>query len=220
MAEPSDLLLVFLATRAGADDQLGQRLSAERERWQEFGEAEAFLRLAKDPFREFTPGMRGFDATLELHATPNRLAEAVAGLGQRLDGVVHRDLCALVVGQEHTFVSGGPTPVRYQYLMRRRHDFDHERYIAHYGTHHAGLGIRTGGKVGYSQVHSALDRSKALAATEGFGVCQIDSVSRLWIDSVEGFLSEAGPAGQEAVEDERGFVDGTNSVMFASTVLS
>ena len=220
MAEPSDLLLVFLASRSGADEALREGLLRERERWRKIGEAEAFVRLTEDPFREFMPGMRGFDATLELHATPSQFGDALAGLGERLDAVAQRDLCAVVTGQEHTFVSGGPAPVRYHYLMRRRHDFDHERYIAHYGSHHAGLGIRTGGKIGYSQVHTALERSRELATDGGFGIWQIDSVSRLWIDSVEGFLAEAGPAGQEAVEDERGFVDGANSVMFASTVLS
>ena len=62
--------------------------------------------------------------------------------------------------------------------------------------------------------------SEEIAQGEGLGVWRIDSVSRLWLDSVDEFLSSAGEVGQEAIADERGFVDGANSVMFASEALA
>ena len=220
MAESPDLLLVFLAARAGAEAELTTLLAAERTRWSEHGEAFAFVRIPKDPFVEFAPGMRGFDATLELRGAPEAFRSATAGLGDRFDSVVQRDLSAAVVGIDRELVAGGPSAVRYQYLMRRRHDHGHEQYLAHYGTVHAEIGIRTPGKVGYSQVHTDLTRSREIAHAEGLGLWQIDSVSRLWLSSVEEFLSEAGEAGQEAVADERSFVDGANSVMFASSPLT
>ncbi len=220
MGEVTDLLLLFLAARKDVELPFRECLAREHERWSGIGEANVFVRLPKDPFVSFVPGMRGFDATLELRAAPERFETALAGLDEHLDALVQRDLCAVVAGQEHTFVGGESGPVRYQYLMRRRQGLSHEQYIAHYGTHHAEIGIRTPGKLGYGQVHTALDRSRELAGAIGFGAWQIDSVSRLWIESVDAFLAAAGPVGQEAVEDEKNFVDGANSVMFASAALA
>ena len=220
MSESPDLLLVFLAARSGCEAELPSLLAVERSRWSEHGEAEAFVRIEKDPFVEFTPGMRGFDATLELRGTPEAFRAAASGVGDRFDAVVQCDLSAAVVGVDHELVAGGPAAVRYQYLMRRRHDHDHGRYLAHYGTIHAGIGTRMPGMLGYSQVHTDLSLSQEIARAGGLGGWQVDSVSRLWVNSVEEFLSQAGALGQEAVADERNFVDGANSVMFASSVLT
>ena len=220
MTDSPDLLLVFLAARTGSEAALADRLAAERERWSAFGEAQAFVRIPKDRFVDFVPGMRGFDATLELRAGPDSFRSATTGLGERFESIVQRDLSAVIAGIDRELVAGGPAPVRYQYLMRRRHDFTHEQYLAHYGTVHADIGIRTPGKLGYSQVHVDPALSEEIAQGEGLGVWRIDSVSRLWLDSVDEFLSSAGEVGQEAIADERGFVDGANSVMFASEALA
>ena len=214
-----DITLLFLAARSGVEKAMQEMLASEVTRCKTLGDACGFVRIAEDPFRDFVPGARGFEATLELRLDPAARPEALAGLGERIDGLVQRDLSAVVVGHDHEFVAGGPGPIRYQYLMRRRHDFDPARYLAHYGTVHADIGVRTPGKLGYSQVHAALDDSRRAAEVLGFGAWQIDSVSRLWIESPEAFLAAAGSVGQEALADERGFVDGANSVMFASRPL-
>jgi len=218
--EPHDVLLVFLAAREGCMSELYPALATERDAWSRTGAADGFVRIADDPFAAFQPGMRGFDATLELRAPAGEHPLVLEGFAERFAHLAHLDLSAVVSGVEHAFVPGEAGPVRYQYLMRRRHDLGHDAYLAHYRTRHAAIGIRTGGHQGYSQVHSMPVASAGLARAAGLGNWAADSVSRLWIASVEDFLANAGPAGVEAVADEKGFVDGANSVMFASTRLA
>jgi hypothetical protein len=216
---------MFLAARDQPREELGSRLS-EAIAAIEPAEPGLFLRLADDPFAAFSPGARGFDATIEVPfpaSFPERAdpPEWLSSLGERLEPLVHRDLSAAVCGPEHHFVPGGPSPVRYQYLMRRRSGWDHARYLAHYGTVHADIGTRTPGTRGYSQLHVEPSASAQLAAALGFGVWRIDSVSRLWLDTIDEFLREStrSGVGAEALADEEGFVDRPNSVMFASESL-
>ncbi len=220
MTEPQESLLVFLALREGCVERAADVLRAERTRWSTHGEASAFLRIPDDPFAAFNPQMRGFEATLELRAGDHAASEALGGFEERWAPHAHLDLSVLVRGAEHTFAAGDTGAVRYHYLMRRRHDFDAARYLAHYRTNHSAIGMRTSGQQGYSQVHVDAETSAASAVAAGVGGWRVDSVSRLWIRSVEDFLTNAGPAGAEAIEDEKGFVDGANSVMFASAPLA
>ena len=44
-------------------------------------------------------------------------------------------------------------PIRYQYLMRAKADFDHRAYLARYRDEHAHFGLATPGKRGYAQLH-------------------------------------------------------------------
>ena len=173
-------------------------------------------RLPDDPFGPDVP----FGFTLELRGALAGLRSRVSGLGVALDDVVHADLSTLLIGEEAVFLEGGG-PVRYQYLMRRRHDFDHARYLARYRDVHSKFGLETPGIAGYVQLHVDPDASRSLAHEAGFGTWGVDSVSELHLESLETFLAAIAKSdvGGRAIEDEGHFVDRERSVAFVSRVV-
>lgn len=218
-------LLLHLAMRRGAEDSFGERLRDEltelRRRARSAGcEVVEMSRVPDDPFGRKTP----FSATVEVRApetaTPETLVGLVDRFGGRLGSGVHRDLCTALVGRDHVFTPFERTPVRYQYLMRRQAGFTHDSYLKRYAEIHSRFGVRTPGHRGYVQLHVDLEASREAAATTGFGVCEVDSVSELYLESVEGFLSEIArsPLGREAMADEELFVDRKNSIDLCSDV--
>ena len=70
----------------------------------------------------------------------------------------------------------------------------------------------TPGIAGYSQFHVDQVQSAMIARRLGFGICAIDSVSELYIDSLEDFFAKIadGKLGAEAAADEARFVDRDN----------
>ena len=61
----------------------------------------------------------------------------------------------------------------------------------------------------------------AVARRAGFGVSELDGVAILHLESVEVFLAESSTSsvGAQAIEDERNFVDGPNSVGISMNVV-
>lgn len=224
-----DKLLLHLAARGGAEALLparlavlGRRLCADLGRG---ARAQVLSRLRDDPFRSYTPGMRGFDATLDLRSSgagPEgaALRAAVGGLGRELEDLVHLDLSAAMLGRDHEILPPPAVPIRYQYLMRRRRDLDGARYRKHYLEIHADFGRRTPGIRGYVQFHAEPELSRRVAAAAGVGQWDIQSVSELHLDSVEEFTSAIArwPDADEPARDEENFVDRANSVMFTCRV--
>lgn len=133
----------------------------------------------------------------------------VAELGDAIDAVGS----VVLVGHDVDFLPCGPQPIRYSYLMRRRHDFTHERYLTRYHDVHSRFGFATPGIEGYTQFHVDPAASAAAAATIGVGVSDFDSVSELHIASLDTFFAAltAANLGPEATEDEEQFVDRPNS---------
>jgi hypothetical protein len=166
--------------------------------------------------------MRPFDATIELRGDDDASIRAVlGGVDERLGALVHADLSAALAGVDNVEIPCAPTPVRYQYVMRRKIGTTHEQYLDHYVKNHARFGHITPGIEGYTQFHVDATASAAAAAAAGVGVWRADSVSELHLASVEKFmtgLASANP-GDDAAEDEERFVDRRNSVMFTSAVL-
>jgi hypothetical protein len=218
--------LIFLAVRNGRmtvlkenlenlTRQLFDRLPGDR-KW-----ASALVSKEEDPYRYSSAPVRAYDATIELKLDSDTSGEAligvVGGLADRLDAFIHTDLSALLIGIEHVFVPSEPTPIRFQYLMRRRADFSHADYIERYAGIHAKIGIKMNVSRGYVQFHANPELSRKAAASAGFGIWAIDSVAELHIISMDDFLKAASKEGsEEAGEDEEHFVDRPNSVMFIS----
>ena len=177
------------------------------------------FRVADDPLGRRTV----FRAALEIAGDglePGILAALAKGLDVQFGDEIHADLSSFLIGEDLSFMSSVKTPVRYQYLMRRRIGLSHDDYLKHYLEVHSKFGLKTPGIVGYRQLHVDLEASRRAAAAAGFGVWAVDSVSQLYLDSVESFIagastSEVGPA---AVEDERTFVDRSRSFHFMSNV--
>ena len=227
----ADKLLLLLAARGGVPtDVLREQVSAAAARLSEMlaaagGGARAFLRQEGDPFRRGGPPMRGFDATLELRAAgpgaEAALLGAARGADERLSGLVHVDLCAALLGSDHVIVPCPPTPVRYQYVMRRRRDLTHAQYADHYLKVHAGYGREAPGIAGYVQFHVEPEASRRAAASAGVGLWSADSVSELHLASTAEFLAGISrwQGRDRAMADENAFVDRANSVMFVSDAL-
>jgi hypothetical protein len=185
--------------------------------------ATVMIALEDDPMRgdgEHHP-TRAFDASIEvLSDAPNAFEEFESiskGLAERLKGLVQPDLSALQIGLHKVFIACAPSPVRYQYCMRRRHDFTNADYLKRYEEIHSQFGLKTPGIEGYSQFHIDQAASQRACAEVGFGISRVDSVSELHLESLEKFLgtlAEASDIG--AGEDEDRFVDRLNSVMWVS----
>jgi hypothetical protein len=221
-------LVVQVAARAGVGAKLeaGLRDAAAwlRARLGAGGSAALLLRVPDDPFASANPGMRGFDATLELRsASPDpapRLIAGVEGLGERIAGIAHVDLSAALVGVDHRIVPCASDPVRYQYAMRRRADLTHAQYSDYYLRVHSEFGRRQTGILGYTQFHVDPEPSRRAAAAAGVGIWAFDSIAELHLDAVHSFIdaiSRMPEAERNApMLDEENFVDRANSVSFVT----
>jgi hypothetical protein len=216
--------VVLLAGRGGAGDALADAVVDEARRCAETEgvTVEALRQVPRDPFGEAVPGMRPFEATIDLRGDDDEaIRAAITRMSQRLESVVHADMSGVHVGVDNVVIPCDPTPVRYQYVMRRKIATTHEQYIDHYANKHSRFGLITPGIEGYTQFHVDADASRVAAAIAGFGVWGADSISELHLASVETFMSALAGSnpGPEAGEDEDRFVDRGNSVMFTSAVI-
>jgi hypothetical protein len=216
--------LVHLAARAGATTGLADALRtlATELRSQPTADAVSIAtlqRLADDPLGPQTE----YQGTLEVSgeaASAADLTELLAELGGRVAGVADPARSTMLLGEDVVFMASDRAPLRYQYLMRRRADFDHAAYLARYRDIHAEFGLRTPGILGYTQFHVDLEASRAAAERAGLGVWEIDSVSQLELASVEEFFAAVSKSSvpAEARADEERFVDRANSRDFISRV--
>jgi hypothetical protein len=227
-------LLAHFIVHSKQQEALEARLRELAREWYaalsgDFKRATLMIAFEDDPMRgdgEHRPA-RAFDASLELLAdtsdtsdTPDafeRFASLTRGLDELLDGLIQPDLCALQIGLHKVFIPNDPTPVRYQYCMRRRHDFTNADYLKRYEEIHSQFGLKTPGIEGYSQFHIDQAKTRDVCLGAGFGVSRVDSVSELHLESLEKFLAtfaEASDIG--AGDDEDRFVDRHNSVMWVS----
>jgi hypothetical protein len=218
-------VLLLFAARGGAGDELTTTIVAEAQRLREHGATSvcAMRQIPDDPFGSAVPGMRPFDGSIDARFDSLEVAgAALDGLSERIAPVAHLDLSGVLVGEDHVVIECDPTPVRYQYVMRRKIHTTHDAYLDHYIENHAKFGLRTPGIEGYVQFHVDAASSRALATIADLGLWAADSVSELHVASVatmlEGFAT-APTLGDEAGADEETFVDRANSVMFTSDVL-
>jgi hypothetical protein len=177
------------------------------------------LRLAEDPIGR----AKSFAGAIEVRgedARPDAFESLLEGLGDRLEPFAHPDLCTSLLGEDVVFIATEPTPIRYQYLMRRNADFDHAGYLERYREIHSRFGLETPGIDGYTQFHVDASTSRRLAAISGLGIWGVDSVSELHLRSVEHFIGEITKSdiGARAAADEEIFVDRARSADFCSTV--
>ncbi|MEM7409808.1 MAG: EthD domain-containing protein [Myxococcota bacterium] len=218
-----DKALLHAVARDAQHDALVDVLGGLAERWRtSVGGSQLTLLRAhtKDAMRGDGNGRptRCFDATLELRTSgPPLEHDLFAGLASELDAVAWIDLCALQLGAHRSFVACDPTPVRFQYCMRRRHDFSHTAYLERYAAVHSRFGLETRGIEGYAQFHIDSEATAAAAEVAGVPTSRASSVSELHLASVEAFFAEgAHNAKLGATEDEDRFVDRAASVRWIS----
>jgi uncharacterized protein (TIGR02118 family) len=142
-------------------------------------------------------------------------------MGERLHDIVHTDLSGALVGSVHRVLGAGEGPVRFLYLMRHKAGMTTAQYQEYWGTSHVEFGRRTPGILGYDQFHVDPVASKAAVGAAGLGVWRVDGVAELHLGSLEAFFSAAvgSDVGDEAIADEKNFVDGENSVGLATEVV-
>ena len=141
-------LLLLFAARGGAGGALADAVVAEATRLRGAGATSvcAMRQIDSDPFALAVPGMRTFEASIDARFDTIEAAGApLDGLADRFAALVHVDLSGVFGGDDHVVIPGPPTPVRYQYLMRRRIHTGHQQYLDHYIHNHAKFGLRTQG---------------------------------------------------------------------------
>lgn len=215
--------LSHIAPRAGAEDACSEQVALLVEQLLDHtaGETltiESLVRLPDDVFGARAP----YGATLDFRGdavTPDRLAELLEGLGDRLHDVAHPDLSTALLGEDVVFIEPeSSTGVRYQYLMRRNASYSHSAYLKRYREIHSKFGLRIPGIKGYVQFHVDPAASRRVARAAGLGTSGFDSVSELYLESLDTFLAAVSTStvGPEAIADEEVFVDRGNSHDFCS----
>ncbi len=208
--------MVLLAAREGAIDD------AVADARESLPGAVLMRRLTDDAFAHMYPARRAFDVVVELVSdTPAQLVATVDGLGASLAATVHTDLSGVIVGGLRRVLGDGRGPVRFLYLMRHKVDVDHDHYRNHWAGPHAEFGLTTPGILGYDQFHVDPVASQAAAAAAGLAVWRVDGVAELHLNSLAEFFEAAvgSSTGDAALQDEKSFVDGANSVGFTVDVL-
>lgn len=221
---PGKYTLKFLSHIApvqGEEQALSERLASRIAGWREDHpdlQFERLERLPDDPFRSEAP----YRATLGIRgnaATPERLARLLDGFAAEIQDVARVELGTALVGTDIVFANPDPDcAVRLEYLMRRKEGYDHERYLQRYRDIHSRFGLATPGARGYVQFHVDPEASRAVARAAGLGVWDIDSVSELYLGSLDEFFQEMSRSsvGADAVADEEIFVDRAHSFLFCS----
>jgi hypothetical protein len=223
-----------LAARGGRRSELDQALLEHGGELARSVPANASIRalseIPDDPFPASNPGMRPYQAVLEIDhaggdlAHADALVDAAHKVVSELDDLVQFDLSTCVVGRP-TRIMGDPDAAivaRYVYLMRRKAGTTHEQYLEVYGPH-ARFGYEIPGISQYVQVHVDQERSRDAARVLGFGGWQVDSVSELYIASMEELFAQGETRERlvtESYEDELRFVDRENSVQFCLAPLA
>jgi hypothetical protein len=220
-------VFVLIAARDGVAAELEEALRTEggcSVLWAADVTATLLRHVPDDPFRAQYPDMRPPDAVLHVRGLPDAetAVEGVHGMATRLEHLVHADLSGVLVGETRTVTGDGAGPQRFVYLMRRKAGTTTAQFQEHWGGPHAEFGRATGGILGYDQFHPIPYESRRAAGSAGFAVWQVDGVPNLHMESWQTFVAAAvgSDAGNAAIEDERSFVDGPNSVGFTCEVVA
>ena len=220
--------LVSLAAREGQEGALQTRLLEEfrslRSRVDEEKlSIEAMVRVPDDPFAAQYPVPRAFDAVIDFEASGEVVSFSgwLEGIADRLVDFVYADLSGVVTGEARRIAGSVGGPERFLYFMRRKADSTHESFGRYWGEEHAKFGKKMPGTLGYEQLHVDPAASRTAATHAGFGISEIDGVAILHLESVTAFGAAAGKStvGAQAIEDERNFVDGRNSVGMALKIV-
>lgn len=224
------VLLHFVARNGCCDslcDLLQDNLKGLAESSLQLSSATAMRAREDDSMRATGDGQTlpvAFDASLELIGAhswdePKLAEELKASIDMdRLAQLIHADLSSATVGENKVFIDSAPTPIRFQYCMRRRADHTDSQYFDYYEREHSKFGFGSHGIEGYVQFHIDQTASAKLANALGFGVSQTTSVSELHIADMETFFTgmAKGNEGGDFSEDEDRFVDRRRSVMWVS----
>ena len=217
-------LRLLFAVREDREREIETQLAGETERAVALlgagSRAIGFMRVETDPFAAQYPGRSGFEAMLAVDlpedgTSPDRLIEIAHGADTRLGELVQPDLSGALIARRRRIL-GCEAPIRFVYLMRHKAGQTTAAFQSYWGSGHAEFGRQTQGITGYDQLHVEPAASRTAAREAGFGVHRIDGVPELHMDSLEGFLSKSvgSSTGNAAIEDEKNFVDGHNSVGF------
>lgn len=217
--------LSHIAARARNVDAVSERIASLVTRWRKVNadlRFDQFQRLPNDPFHPDAP----YRATLEIRGcelTPDRLARLLTGFGSEIEDVAQAEASTALFGQEIEFVEPDPLcPIRLEYLMRRKENYDHASYLKRYRDEHSRFGLATPGAHGYMQFHVNLEASQSVAQAAGVGIWTIDSVSELHLHSLDEFLAgvSGSTIGIDAIADEKLFVKRTQSFYLCSQRIS
>ena len=168
--------------------------------------------------------LAGLDVVLEIVAPAGVSLRAcqreLSPLLSPLLALVDRERSRVACGYHRCFQESGQKPLRYHYLMVRRHDFSQADYLDYYVHSHSRFGVATP-LADYYQNYIDAQAGVRLAEALGLKPVIADSISELRFLRLEDYLSsdviaEIGPA---ASVDEERFVDRVASQSFTMDVV-
>jgi len=221
-------LLLHLTVRSESKSEFSTQLVELAREWCQRLEGESISAIVmaaheNDPFRmagDASPA-RAFDASIEVELEASdahgQFEDLVRGFGSRFEAWIDPALSVAQVGSKKVFRSCAPTPVRYQYCMKKRDDLTTEAYLRHYAEVHSKFGLMMEGIQGYTQIHLEPEASARLMDLSGLAFRHFGSVSVLHLASVSDFLEGArANSASGFAEDEEKFVDRPQSLMWVS----
>ena len=223
-----ELLLLHLTAQSGQKPGLSSQLVELAREWCQRLEGESIsvtvmVAREEDPFcmaGDASPA-RAFDASIEVELeaaeAQGQFEDLSRGFGSRFGAWVEPSLSVAQVGLKKIFKPCDPTPVRYQYCMKRRDDLSAEAYLRHYAEVHSQFGLMMEGIQGYTQVHLEPQATARVMDLSGLSFRHFSSVSVLHLASVSDFLEGArANSASGFAEDEEKFVDRPQSLMWVS----
>lgn len=216
---------LLLCRHAGIDDDRleaalateAMRLEAELSTTPEVRRAyairdESFHKVAAGAF---DAASRPFDAIMDITTADagdlDRLADRLAGLSGRLDGLVEPAVSGVLGGVEHVIIPGGG-PVMVVIANRRLPRFTHEGFLDYWLDYHGPFAREhTPPEIGfrYTQFHADPVLSRRLAQATGFGLCDFDGAAECFYPDQAAVRTLMGltEVVDQATVDELEFVD-------------
>lgn len=180
------------------------------------------IHLADDPTQqtahaEEVKGTPPFDAVFEVGAPDvawEQLLAAIKEIPKRLESFLDLANSAVIAGVEHLIIPGEDS-LTIVFAIKRLPGMAPEAFYDHWLNKHAEVGRSIPNLRGYRQFHADAAATIQAARATGVGLDDFDGVAQSYFKDVEDFLKiMAEPEMvQDAIEDEKNFIDHTGSPM-------
>lgn len=220
------IMLLLMKSPETGTEILEEKLAAEWERVRGLLPKGTIHRravhMADDPTQqtahaEAVQESQPFDALFEVGAPDadyDRLLAAIKDIPKRIEDSIDLANSTVIAGVEHLIISGEDA-ITIVFAIRRLPGMAPEAFYDHWLNKHADVGRSIANLRGYRQFHGDAAATKEAARATGVGLDDYDGVAQSYFKDVEDFLkimSEPEMV-QDALEDEKNFIDHTRSPM-------
>lgn len=160
------------------------------------------------------------DAILTVRGTQAALADGLGATTARLSAVIDPQRSSLLATTRHAILPGDDA-VRLMFGLRRLERLSLAEFQDYWLNRHAQLGRRLIPPYTYHQLHTLPAATEALAAAAGIAPSTLDGIVEVHFPDVEAFVRQLSrpEVAEEALADERNFIDHDRSIFWAYRTL-